>query len=58
MKYTVTLFYDTITRNTWEVEASSKDEAIRKAKAGKGEQVGSKTTGGELVMEEVEEVNG
>ena len=55
-KYIVSLFYNTITREDWEVEAGNREEAIWKAKAGKGEHLGGHTTDGELVMEEVEEL--
>lgn len=58
MKYQVSLFYENIVRDIWEVEANSKDEAAEKAYKGEGEFQGDKTVSGECIFDatEIEEV--
>ena len=59
MKYRVSLYYDQIVREVYEVEAENEEEALEKATAGDGEFQYDKVVSGELVSDcgEVERID-
>ena len=53
-KYLVSLFYESIIRERWEVEANGEEEAETKAVSGVGSSQGERAISGKLVRSEVE----